>query len=490
MDFLDPKKKRQHTVRLMVGYILIGIAVGLTSLILLFQTYGYDLNRKTGQVIQNGLVFVASRPVAAKLYLNGVLKDTTSTKLTIAAGQYTIELKQDSYRTWQRTFTLQGGTVKRFVYPVLFPTKLDTKDLQLYSSAPTFANESPDRRWLLVQQPGTSSRFDNFDLNNPTTLPTVITLPDGLLSASTSPDSLKLVEWSTDNRHVLVQHTYGGGIEFIMIDREQPASSYNVNRDFKINPTLVALRNKRFDQLYLYNSAAKTIQSADTRTKQLTQLLTNVINFKAYGANTIIYATDDSQTPGNNTIRLWDGKKSYLQHLYPVSANYILDMATYGDHNYVVVAQVGGNGVYIFKDPLNQAKQVSSPAPAAFTKLRLDQTAFVSFSANAQFIMAQNGPNFSVYDIENNARYAYKLKDVLPGSDQATWMDGNRILVVQNAKTLVLDYDGTNQQTLAPTAAGSLPFFDRNYTNLYTIAPSVQVPDRAALTRTLLTVKQ
>jgi len=312
MDFLDPKKKREHAIRLMIGYVLIGIAIAMGSFVLLLQAYGYDLNK--GQVIQNGLVFVASHPVSANLYLNGAAKGTTSTKLTIPAGQYTIALKRTGYRTWQRTFTLEGGTVKQLVYPVLFPTKLVTSDSLLYSSTPVFATQSPDRHWLLVEQPGSVTNFDNFDLNNPTTAPTTLSLPSNLLSPSTGPESLSLVEWSTDNRHVLVEHTYSGGTEFIMIDRQDPASSYNVNKQFNVNPTSVALHNKLYNQLYVYDATTKTVQEADQKTSQLTPLLSNVINFKPYGSDTILYATDDSQTPGKNAIKIWDGKQSYLIH--------------------------------------------------------------------------------------------------------------------------------------------------------------------------------
>ncbi len=38
MDFLDPAKKRAHTIRLFIGYILIAIVVATVSLILLLES--------------------------------------------------------------------------------------------------------------------------------------------------------------------------------------------------------------------------------------------------------------------------------------------------------------------------------------------------------------------------------------------------------------------------------------------------------------------
>jgi hypothetical protein len=65
-------------------------------------------------------------------------------------------------------------------------------------------------------------------------------------------------------------------------------------------------------------------------------------------------------------------------------------------------------------------------------------------------------------------------------------MDGYRLSVNVNNTVTVFDYDGTNQTDLVPVQAGYVPFFDRNYEALYTIAPSLTVLNKPALTRTLL----
>ena len=93
MDFLDPNKKRAHTIRLFVGYFLVGTAIALASLILLFQSFGYDVDRKTGKVIQNGLIFLSAHPESADVYLNGQRKDKTDLRLAVPAGPYSVELK-------------------------------------------------------------------------------------------------------------------------------------------------------------------------------------------------------------------------------------------------------------------------------------------------------------------------------------------------------------------------------------------------------------
>src|SRR3990167_6869978 len=60
MDFLDPRKRRAHHIRLMIGYGLMAVAIVLTATILVYWAYGYGFNTKTGGVVENGLLFVDS----------------------------------------------------------------------------------------------------------------------------------------------------------------------------------------------------------------------------------------------------------------------------------------------------------------------------------------------------------------------------------------------------------------------------------------------
>ena len=486
MDFLDPNKKRAHNIRLFIGYVLVAIAIAMALWLLLLLSYGYDYDRKTGQVIQNGTIFVSSKPEAADIYLNGVLKDRTSAKLVVRSGQYTVELKQAGYSDWKRTLNLEGGSIEQLVYPVLFPSKLVTKDVQLYANAPTFASQSPDRHWLVVQQAGPINTFDNIDLNDSTKEPAKLTLPAGVMTEAPGSHSLALVEWSTDNKHLLVKHSFAGGVEFIMIDRDTPANSFNVNKTFSANPSSVALRDKHFDQFYIYDSKTKVLQIASAKDKSLKPLLSGIIAFKSYGADSVLYATDDSQTPGKNAIKLWDGSQNYLVHYYPANADYILDEASFSSHTYFVVAQKNGNEVYIYKDALKKIKQNSAVAPSPNMVLKMEKVAYVSFSAIGRFIVAQNGPHFAVFDAETNRRYYYDLTEPVAPDLQATWMDGHRLVLVNNGKTTVFDFDGINKQALAPSTAGFNPYFTGDYLGLYNVAPSVQVPGKFALTKTEL----
>lgn len=493
MDFLNPKKKRAHRRRLLIGYFLVGLAIAVGTVVLILQAYGFDINRKNGQVIQNGLVFVDSKPVSGDVYLNGKSQGQTKQKLVIPAGQYDLEIQKTGYRTWKRSFSLGGGAIERMEYPFLFPTKLTPKDVQLYAAQPALATNSPDRRWLVVQQPGKTDSFDVVDLNSASNATTTITIPTTILTSATGDQRLELVEWSTDNRHLLLKHSFTGGLEFIVLDRENAAQSVNLSKQFKVPFTKVSLHDKQPDEFYLLDGATGTLRLADLKNKSPAVVLEKVLDFHPDGTTQILYVTETAAQPGNVLVRLRVNASNTVT-IRQISKNsrYLLDMAKYDNHWYIVFSDSISRKAFVYKDPQSFApkSQADAQVPTAYRALRLDVDAeFVSFSANAQFIALQGGSKFAVYDLENNRQYRYDSQLKLPAGYKVTWMDGHRLAASSDGVVVVFEYDNQNRQILVSGDAGIAPFFDRNYEVLYTIGSSAAVAGRQALTRSDLVIK-
>jgi len=488
MDFLDPDKKRKHERRLFLGYTLIGIAIFMTSAILVLQSYGFDFNRKTGEVIQNGLIFADAAPEAAKIFLNGIDVGTTDKRLTVPAGPYKMELKRDGYRTWSRSFNLEGSTIERLVYPVLFPTNITPRDQKTYASSPSFSTQSLDRKWMLVLQPGSMTTFDVFDAGDPTVAVKSISLPPNTLSPTTQPQSYELVEWASDSRHVLLKHRYGDAFEFIVLDRDTPQNSQNVNKLLNTNPSTVTLRDKKFDKLYLYDATTKKLSFVDTKEKNIQPVLSNVLSYKAYAEKVILYAAVDEKDPAKAIVRIKDGDKQFLIRSGLSSDSYLLDYAKFDTHFYAAVGVNSQGKVYIYKDPANNPSTDPKASPSLFTTLIIQDPKFVSFSANARFILAQSGKKFALYDAETVRRTYYQSALNIPLDYKALWMDGHRIVVNSDNKVVVFDYDGINQQTIAPIIPGSRAYFDRDYIRMYALAPTTNDPSKTSLSRSSLRV--
>ncbi|HSH18532.1 MAG TPA: PEGA domain-containing protein [Candidatus Saccharimonadales bacterium] len=496
MDYLDPQKQRAHAIRLMVGYVLIGLAITIATVVLLYQAYGFGLG-KDGEVVQNGLVFVSSQPDDAEVYINNQrYKDNSNARLQLNEGDYTIAVRKDGYREWQRNVSVGGGSLARYDYPLLVPTKLATAPVKNYAAAPGFTTQSPDRRWLLVQQPGALLKFDLYDVSDPERVAaraTVVTLPEGIVTAAASAEghAWKLTEWSNNNRHAVLEHGYPGGMEYILVDRQEPARSLNLSKALSLKAgQILTLRDKEPDRYYIHDPAARTVSSGSiNEAASLAPVLSGVLAFKSYGDDMLLYATPEGAPAGQVMTMLRDGDVTYKIREIGAGAPYLLDLARYDGDWYVAVGASSDNKAYVFQNPQTVRKvgTIKNLVPAQV--LRVNAPNYLAFSSNTRFVMIENGTSFAIYDAETDKNYTYATSLPLdPGSSpvpHATWMDGHRIMYVSGGKTVIFDYDNINGQTLVAASPSYLPFFDRDYRNLYTIAPPA-ANGAAALTWTPL----
>lgn len=488
MDFLHPQKKRAHQRRLFIGYALIAIVIVLCTLALVLIANGYGVKRN-GSITQNGLVFVASHPVSADIYINGQKHGSTDGRFVLEEGNYNFRLSQTGYRTWQYDVTLDGGSIERLVYPFLFPEKLVSKELSVYSVKPDVVSESPDRHWIVVHQPTAMNTFSVVDASTTANTASLITVPATIITSRTN-QHFEAVEWSTDDRHLLLKSVADEGVEYIMLDRQTPEASLNLSSVFGHSFPVITLHDKRYDQLYAYDATTGLLETADVRTGALSPIASHILAFSPYGANKVLYVTSENAPTGTVYVKIVDGDKTYTLRSLPTSTKYLLDMASYDGDEYVVVGTNTESKAYLYKNPLSSLSREPSKTVTVRALLRVSKEAeFVSFSATARFIVLQGGSTFAVYDAENNRQFRYDTKLPLDAGVKAAWMDGHRLMLTSAGTLNVFDFDGTNVQTLNAVTPGFTPMFDRDYTALFTLSPSTSAPDKTALTRTELLVK-
>ncbi|HEX5447739.1 MAG TPA: PEGA domain-containing protein [Candidatus Saccharimonadales bacterium] len=476
MDYLDPRKRRAYHIRLIIGYILVAIVIGLGTVIIVYGANGYGINTKTGQIVENGLLFVDSKPGAAEIYLNGQDRHkTTSARLILPAATYTLTLKRTGYRDWSRTFVLEGQSVARYVYPFLMPQTPHLSTLKSYTSKPPIITESPDRHWLLVQSSsanGIGPVFDQYDtttLDKTTPAVSQIAMPAGILNDYSAKSKLSVVEWSTDNNNLLLKHNYSGGTEFVVFNRTHPDQSFNVNRIFNVNPTAVNFFNKKASQLYVYDKTDGSLRLGDVKSKSLdAPILTQVLAYKPYGSDLITYVTNKDEPSGRATAMIWDSGQSYVLDELKTSHKYLIDAAKYNGHFYYIVGSDGQDHANIYKDPLNDIKNPAVGEAIAMLALPDKGAQIESFSDNARFIGIESGQHFTVYDFETGSAYRYSVKQ--PLADNMSWMDGNRFIGDAGGQILIMDFDGTNVQELTPTADTAGGLFSGDYNHLLTLA--------------------
>jgi hypothetical protein len=495
MDFLDPKKQRAHKIRLLVGYVVIAIALGVATTILLYQAYGFGIDN--GKVVQNGLVFVSSEPTGANILVNGALKGKSNTRLNLPAGQYTFQIERDGYHTWQRAIGVEGGSVEHFDYPFLIPTSLKTTTVAKYSADPNSALQSPDNRWLLVPQINAFGTFDVYDLAHPKNAPTTIALPTGILTASIGAQQWQLVEWSSDSSHVLLKHTFTAAnnqqvSEYILIDRSDPSQSINLSTTLGQTPTDIALKNGVYNQYYEFSQASQTLTTATISDPTPIAFADHVTAFKASG-NDVLYVDDTPITSGANqgkvTVELHQGDNTYaLTHLASASS-YVLQLAQYNGDWYAAFGATTDNKVDVYENPVSQLTSGDSPVLVPIAVLKVADPTALTFSTGAQFLLAENGSNFATFDAQTGKTYTYSLPSslgTLTGS--AVWIDNARLAVSSNGKMSIFDFDGANRQTLVSADPTFAPIFDPSEHTLYAFVKQSDNATYALTSTSMLTL--
>lgn len=479
MEFLDPRKQRAYMIRLFVGYFLVAIALALTAIILLYQANGFGIT-KNGKVVQNGLVFVSSNPNPADVYVDDQrYKDRTNTRILLQAGKYNFRLQRDGYRSWHRAISIEEGIVARYDYPLLIPETLSTNTVKSYASRPLLVTDSPDRRFIIIQNGADFTSFDIYDTSSITKAPIAYKLPTTIIGLTNGTHSWKLVEWANDNKHVLLQHVATNPkdnvvtTEYIMLDRENANASINLTAKLNGTGATVSLLDKKYDKYYLYDASTKKLNRATFDAPQPQLVLENVLQFKSYGDDKLLYATTQGATDGKVLVSLLDGKNTYNLRQVTASSKYLLDMASYDGDWYVLAGTSSEDRSYLYKNPQASLRDKQDLPLVPISILKVKEASYVSFSANTRFVMVQGAQSVAVYDAENDKGYAYLLQQPLDAPQtHAEWMDGHRLLYTSSGKSVICDFDNTNYQTLVANDINYGISFDRDYSRLYDVRDS------------------
>jgi hypothetical protein len=209
--------------------------------------------------------------------------------------------------------------------------------------------------------------------------------------------------------------------------------------------------------------------------------------YKAYGSNTLLYATPDQSKASQVDIDLNNGSQTYTIRRLPASTTYLLNLTTYDNNLYVAIAASNDSLAYVYENPINQItdQQIGVAVPVGVFSLTSPN--YLTFSDNAQYILFENGPNLAVYDTENAQGYSYTLPTPLDQPQtHVSWMDGAQLTYVSNGQLEVFDYDNTNRQTLVSADSRYPVYFVPNYKYVYTLVPSIANSAQELLTSTAL----
>ena len=447
---IDFEAKRTKDFINFAKYGLTTLLVAGITVALVFAAGGYDIDRKTGEIIQNGLVIIASQPLSADVYVNGENKsDPTPSKFSLPASQYTFELIRDGYHTWSKKVSIEGSDVVWLQYPRLIPSNLSTQAVQAYKDV-VLASQTPDRKYVLIHEANGGENFSLMSTEATQTEPQSVVLPEDILNAQDPKTSVfNVLDWAQDSKTVVLSHINGQVNEVIMFNVDNPSEAINLTQKYEL-----ALKNLRFvdnsnDRLYAI--VGSSLRVVDVGAGNITAAL--IDNLHQYEPKDgLVVALHGKK--GETKISLLENQSTVINYtsLQNEASTYLLATGIFDGERFIALADNTQQRVFIYKDILKTAK--NQEGPSLFDSLRLDNTKFISFSLNGRFVLAQSGQDFRLYDFDVDEKKAFNVKKEITDKNQATWVDGYHINIIDDKQvTHFLDYDGLNSHELGTVDA-------------------------------------
>lgn len=483
MDYLDPKKKREHKIRLLVGYGLFSVAIGISTLLLVYMANGYDVDRSTGQVIQNGLIYLDTRPGGAEIYLNGQKqRGTTDARIVVPAGTYTIDMKRSGYRNWSRNLLLEGGSLRRLSYARLVPEELTPTVAAELRSIPIFTSQSIDKQWLVMSYSDNPLLLNIMNTNQAAPALQDFQIPE-TITASPKNGTVEILEWADDNKTFIASYTVGEAVEYLLINRENLALSQNLTTLFADPELQVQFQDRKRDRFFTYKPSTQSIFTA-TLVGGVSKVpyLTNVQAFKTFANDWIIYITSSGKE-GLVEARFKRGDKDILLKQIKTADKYLLQLAKLGSAPVMGVSSPVENKATIYNDPekyLNDNPNVSMPI--ATTVLRIENPTGLRTSADSSVIMAYGPNSFATHEYDEDRSYTFKIDVPVDQIQELRWLDGQHFMFSSNGKQMMMDFDGSNMFELVPSVETLGSFFTNELDLMYSFTPSTAASESASAT--------
>jgi len=445
---IDFEDKRVKSFLRTLKYAALTILVVGGTILLIYAGEGYDINRQTGEVIQNGLVLVDSSPNGATVMIDGKSEtDRTPSKFSLPAGDYDFTIQLDGYRDWRKKVKVIGSDVEWMYYPLLIPKTLKTIDVLAFSNLQllNFTGNNTMMSWqftdkveINLQVLQSSSVID--DQN--------ISLEPTLLSGKikNGVDKLSFIAWANDNQHLLLRHQAGKIDEYILVDTQSPSLSENLTQEFDL-----AISDMRFingDPTQLYGLVGGDLRSFDVQNKQISAPLVSAADeYRLFEDRFVIYLATPKDVSNSVELGLIDGtNKLLLAELPGVVANYDIEFNEYDGTFYLALLNRDLNQTTVYINP-----QIANDSAQAESSLifNLDGAKYLDFSPGGRFLEVQSGNKFVTYDFEVSQVNNFKLSYSIPSSRKVKWLDEYRLYANDGDNQLhVFEFDGANDQKL------------------------------------------
>lgn len=444
------------------------IAVVSLVTVLVLVMLGYQFNRNEGRIEQGGLLQFDSRPNGANVTIDGNAFGTrTPSKTTLSSGQHFVTMERAGYQTWQKSVEIVPGSVTWLNYSRLIPVDLQPAQVADFSRITSTA-VSQDAKWMALKENATDASIRLANLANDDVALKTIEIPTTVYTKAKK-HTFTIEKWDPDSRYILVQHTYDGKREWLVIDAENVGASQNVSRLLDIDASKIVFSDG--DSRILYAQIGTDIRRINLSEATMSRpLVDNAADFSLYKASTIVFTSVQDATTKQRSVGFYKEGAEKVQTFrsYDGNKNTPLKMALgeyFGD-TYFAISY--GKNVEVLEGSLDDATKSKSVASFT-TATAVDHLSVVT---NGRFIVAQHGAAYTTYDLEFKKSTSTPLKGTAAVADELRWLDGYTLWSDRDGTVRLYEFDGANQHDIMTVVPGLSVTLSPNATYLYGISRS------------------
>lgn len=453
---------RRTTVLRVIAYSITVILSVVTTAILLLIALGYRFNSAEG-VIQSGLLLVDNKPEAGRVLVNNKVKDTqTPSRFVLPVGDYNVQIKLNGYHTWTKHVSIAAEVVEDVRYPLLIPTQL-TPNSKIEIGSPESVTQSGDKK-ILLYHVANEALVHEVKLTNDTPTASTLQFSKAFIRENGSVGLLRFVEWSLDNKFVLIEQTLPSGVtNYISLPIEKPDQAINISQKFnQLAP--VDLHYVGKDTSRVYGLHDGVLRRYNLETSETTAVLTRVISYEPYGSDTLAYTRTSEDGLSIESVLKTKNTSAVVESNTDTSARPVIEYGEYDSHTYFVVSDGSSKTSRIYRDAL-KGPILKKQIP--YVTLPFTNATYARFSPNNQYVYLQNGQQFASYDFENTRRHTFKLTQVI-GDRHPVWMNDSHLTVrADDGQNYLFEFDGENNTTLVPSLSDSRAYFSSDQRSLY-----------------------
>ncbi len=457
--FKKPKKHLFLIRRITLSVIATTAVLVIASASVLFML-GYRLDSGNGRLEQGALLQFDSLPGGATIWVDGRNSNSqTASKQTLLAGTHSIKMTKNGYEDWNRTLTIDAGTLTWLDYARLVPKDRPVEPVVQYAQLDSLTF-SPDLKWGAALPDASKAVLQLLDLRSEAVKPSELILPpSAYTAASDSTSRFSMYRWNSEGRYLLMRHTYGKKqTEWLMVDTQDVAKSVNVTKQLSVNLVDVKFSGSSGNSLYgLMNDGV--LRKLDIAAGTISRaLIAHVSSFSVLdGTNILSFSGTDTTDANIKVVGIYkdgESKPTILKTSTDAASPLAIAVGRYFSDPYVAIAE--GNMVTILAGslPSEGAADTGSLRTSSSFTLKGAVTA-LSFSKEGAFVVAQSGSEFAGYEVEHK-RVGTSSVAAAHGTPAGTlrWLDEAHLWNDDGDTLVMRDFDGANSHSIMPVTSG------------------------------------